>query len=252
MNEDELSRKRFLELSEKSYRANQFTFTRFLNMNEISILYEMERKLSSGFVLFGGNKEAERVVARFGDPEELGYEQPFPIVCIHIATLQKKPNETLGHRDYLGALMNLGIEREMLGDIYLSGADAYVMCLEQMAPYIVEQLGNVRHTYVKCEIMSEIPDVVVQEKIPATIQLASERIDGVVSKTFHLSRSESIQLFTQKKVFVNGRLCQNNSYHVKEKDLISVRGQGRVICDSISGMTKKGKLIMNVLLFGQR
>ena len=84
------------------------------------------------------------------------------------------------------------------------------------------------------------------------IQTASERIDGVMAKVYRLSRSESIELFRQKKVFVNGRLCENNSRLLKPGDRISVRGYGKFIYTEKQGISKKGKLNAAVLVYGRK
>ena len=99
----------------------------------------------------------------FGNPEELGYEEPFPIVCIGIEPLIEKFGENLNHRDYLGALMNLGIERENLGDIFIKGKTGYVFCLERIADFIMENLTQVRHTHVKLRILETMEEFVQKE-----------------------------------------------------------------------------------------
>lgn len=79
----------------------------------------------AGITLYGGREEAERKILRFGSEAELGYEQPFPICCIRIRPLSAKFADKLSHRDYLGALMNLGIERSTIGDILPGEGEAF-------------------------------------------------------------------------------------------------------------------------------
>ena len=74
----------------------------------------------------------------------------------------------------------------------------------------------------------------------------SMRLDVIVAKLCHLSRSQSIALFREKKVFVNGYQMENNSSTLKEQDVVAVRGYGKFICDGISGETKKGNLNIQV------
>ena len=73
---------------------------------------------------------------RFGSEETLGYEEAFPISCVVIRPSAPKFAEELTHRDFLGALMNLGIERDVLGDIIVRGAVGYVFCEDAMADYL--------------------------------------------------------------------------------------------------------------------
>ena len=108
-------RKRLAELADKSYNSSQYFFTNFLSAAELDIYYQMERELSYVPVtVFGGTMDCERVMLRFGSEALCGYEAAFPIQCIEILPLIEKFGEELGHRDYLGALMNLGIERSTL------------------------------------------------------------------------------------------------------------------------------------------
>ena len=101
---------RFHDLAEKSFRQGIYTFTGFLGLGEQDVFWREEPKLRyAGYTLEGGRKDADRVLIRFGSEEEMGYEQPFPIVCVHISPLMSKFADTLSLSDFLGALMNLGL-----------------------------------------------------------------------------------------------------------------------------------------------
>ena len=244
MDADEvLFKKRLAELANKAYTNSQYLFTSFLSLAELNSYYQMERELSYVPVTaFGGTADCERVMLRFGDEELCGYEEPFPIVCVEIAPLVEKFGEELNHRDYLGALMNLGIERAMLGDIVIIGKHAFLFCTEKMSSYIIEELDKVRHTSVRCEIAKEIPKSTVTRLERKTFQVSAARADSIIAKLYNLSRSESVDLFRAKKVFVNGRLNENNSGQLKPGDKVSVRGFGRFAFVGVSGETRKGKL----------
>ncbi|MDE7268478.1 MAG: hypothetical protein K2N89_13530 [Lachnospiraceae bacterium] len=244
MDADEtLFKKRLAELANKAYANSQYLFTSFLSLAELNIYYQMERELSYVPVtIFGGTADCERVMLRFGDEELCGYEEPFPIACVEIAPLVEKFGEELNHRDYLGALMNLGIERATLGDIVIIGKHAFLFCTEKMSSYIIDELDKVRHTSVRCEIAKEIPKSTVTRLERKTFQVSAARADSIIAKLYNLSRSESVDLFRAKKVFVNGRLNENNSGQLKSGDKVSVRGFGRFAFVGVSGETRKGKL----------
>ena len=248
--EEILFRKRLEELAKKSYSNSQYLFTGFLSAAELDSYYRMERELSYVPVtIFGGTADCERVMLRFGDEELCGYEEPFPIQCIEIAPLAEKFGEELSHRDYLGALMNLGIERSTLGDIVILGKHAFLFCTGKMAPYILENLDKVRHTSVRCSLAGKVPESTVTRLERKTIQVSAARTDSIIAKLYHLSRSESVELFRAKKVFVNGRLNENNSGQLKPLDKVSVRGFGRFQFAGITGETRKGKLNAEIDLY---
>ena len=137
----ELLKKRFSELYTKADRGGYFTFTDFLGLAEQSALSELLTKFSPASVTrFGGAAGAERVMVRFGNPEEIGYDAPFPISCVRIEPLSQKFADKLIHRDFLGALMNLGIERSTLGDVVIRDNVGYVFADEEMAKFIAGEM----------------------------------------------------------------------------------------------------------------
>lgn len=244
MDADEiLFQKRLTELADKSYQNSQYIFTSFLSMQEIDLFYRMERELSYvPATLFGGTQDCERVMIRFGSEELCGYIESFPICCVEISPVIEKFAEQLSHRDYLGALMNLGIERSTLGDIVIIEKTAFLFCTEKMSAYIIDHLDTVRHTHVKCRITTEFPESTITKLERKSVLVSSQRIDGVVAKLCNMSRSQVIEMFRAKRIFVNGRVCENNSGLLKAGDKVSVRGFGKFIYLGVSYETKKGKL----------
>ncbi len=250
--EEELLKKRFRELADKAWQNNSYTFTGFLGLSGLSCFYDVEKELSfAGPVVFGGYEDAERAMIRFGSEELSGYKEDFPITCLKIRPLLQKFADPFSHRDFLGALMNLGIERNTLGDIILRDNQGFLFCTKTIAPFIAENLYKVKHTSVICEETEKLPIERQENLTSVKIQIASERIDGVISKVYRLSRSESGELFRQKKIFVNGRLCENASRNLKPQDMVTVRGHGRFIYTEKQGISKKGKLNVEILLYGR-
>lgn len=248
--EETLFRKRLEELAKKSYNNSQYLFTGFLSAAELDVYYQLARDLA--FVssdVYGGTADCERVMIRFGNEELCGYEENFPIACIEIAPLIEKFGEELSHRDYLGALMNLGIERSTLGDIVILGKRAFLFCTDKMAPYIIKNLDKVRHTSVSCKMADKVPQSTVTRFEHKTIQVQTTRVDSIIAKVYNLSRSESVELFRAKKVFVNGRLNEHNSGQLNSEDKVSVRGYGRFQFVGVSGETRKGKRNVEVAIY---
>lgn len=245
---DNIFANRLKDLSNQSLCNGKFTFTNFLSLDELSTLKTIERELGC-FSLFGGTDGCERVVARFGSPAELGYEVDFPIECILVKPKLKKFADSLSHRDFLGALMNLGIERTCIGDIIVKDSVAYVFVLKKMADFICDNLTKVKHTVVFAEksLPPESDQLFTLEE--KTIIISSLRLDCVISALYNLSRNDSSALFADKRVFVQGKGCENISHQVKQGEVISVRGEGRFIIDSVGGQTKKGRLCLNLKIY---
>lgn len=242
--------KRWEELAHKSQYNGQFTFTGFLSMAELDSLYRcMERLGFRDYETFGGRPGCERRMARFGSPLELGYTEEFPIVCIQVRPALEKFAEELNHRDFLGAVMNLGIDRSTTGDIFIKDKSGFIFCNNTIAPYIMENLEQVRHTHMKCSVCEDSWEYEEKEPERSQLLVSSPRIDGILSKVYPLSRSQSLELFRAKKVFVNGRVYENNSGILKDGDTVSVRGYGKFVFYGTVDETKKGKFRISVGIY---
>ncbi len=252
VNEKEIQhlKNRFRDLADKSFGQNMFTFTGFLGLSEQDIFRRMEAELShAGFALWGGTENTDRKMLRFGSVEELGYEVPFPIVCIYICPLMAKFADNLSHRDFLGALMNLGIERSTIGDIKVGDKEAYLFCAEQVAQFICENLEQIKHTHVKCRITEDYKELMTEEPERYLLQVASLRADAIAAKVYNRSRGECIELFRAGKIFVDGRLCENNAALLKDGQTVNVRGFGKFLFLGERGETRKGKLNIEVAVY---
>ena len=235
-------RKRIAELARKSYEHNIYTYTGFLSMAEQDVFYGMIPEIKgTDYKLYGGREDCERKILRFGSEDSLGYEEEFPIVCLRVKPLIEKFADKVTHRDFLGAIMNLGIDRSTIGDIFIDGKSAYVFCTDKIASYITESLDKVKHTNVRCTIADAMEELPVKEPEEMHFTVASERADGIIAKVYNLSRNQSLLLFRERKIYVNGRLNENNSYTMKSGDMVSVRGYGRFVYYGAGHETKKGK-----------
>jgi RNA-binding protein YlmH len=243
-------KKRLTELADRSYNHGMYTFTPFLGLSEQQAYHEIQSELAyAGCSMEGGCPLCERKMIRFGREEELGFQMPYPISCLTVSPLTPKFAEHLTHRDFLGAIMNLGIERDTVGDIFVQEKSAVLFCQDTIASYLTENLEKVRHTNVKC-ILSEVPaDLQSPTLERVSLSVASVRLDGVISKLYNLARSQSLELFRAGRVFVNGRLMENNSYVLKKQDAVTVRGFGKFVYVVEEGETRKGKIRVSVDIY---
>ena len=250
MTDTELIKKRFVELARKSENGGYFTFTDFLGLAEQSIFNEAKADFKgTKYTAFGGALATERVIIRFGDEEELGYSEEFPIATIKAEPAAPKFADKLTHRDFLGALMNLGIERSTLGDIPIIENVGYIFAKREIAPFIISELKRVKHTDLKLSIADTLPEAELYKTERRRVQVSGERIDAIIAKVFCISRDDALSLFKKKLVYINGRLCENNSQTPKPNEVISVRGYGRMIYRSYESTSKKGKLNVEVDLY---
>lgn len=247
MNKEELLlQKRLAELSRIAYTREIVTFSEFLNLNELNILHTTPKNmLLSQYKTYGGYGLSERQMAAFL-PDALYYDYQYPIQIIEISPVNRKFAEELSHRDYLGAVMNLGIERCKLGDILIEDGKAILFAKEELAGYIMEHLTRIRHTTVRTSILPAFEDSYEPryEELKGTV--ASVRLDTVLSLAYPLSRSKVTGLIEGARVFVNGKLVTSNGYRLKEGDILSVRKMGRIGYNGILSETKKGRYMVSI------
>ncbi len=243
-------RNRLRDLAGRAYSQNRFTFSGFLGLSEQQVFAALTGELGKiSWKLWGGRERSERVMIRFGSPEELGYEEDFPICCIHIRPASYKFGEEISHRDVLGALMNLGIERRLLGDIVTGDRQAYVFCRDTAADHICANLDMVRRTSVICRVTQTMEELPEEETAVLDIQVASQRLDACIAKVHHFSRTEALALFRAGRVYVDGRLCENNSRMLSVGEMVNVRGFGRFCAEEEKGVTRKGKYGLRVRIW---
>ncbi len=241
MNEQELCKKRLIDLSRQAERKGIVLFSDFLNLNELNIYHQTEKFFETKTESFGGVPYAERQIIAF-IPDALCYEWSYPITALCIKPLYPKYAEKLGHRDILGAIMKLGVDRSKLGDIIIGDGIYYLLCEEDIAGYFIENLDKIRHTLVKLETCSMESLTIQQDFEEKDGIITSNRLDSVVACVYKLSRSQALNLFRQEKIYVNGRLIENVTYSCHEGDIVSVRGYGRFIYVREYGETNKGRL----------
>lgn len=218
-------------------------FSAFLNEREAVIA---ECAVKGSLCFYGGYDGAMRRVCGVIDgtyAEELSPEDIFPVraVTFRFRKSDKLTKLTqLTHRDFLGALMALGIDRKLLGDILVAEDYAVVFVLET-AEQLVLDVSKIGNTGVTAEsgITMPLPEQKTR-RIEATV--SSLRLDCIVSAAANTSREKSAALIRSGMVNADFSPCTNVSAAVKENTVISIRGSGRYRLSGISGETRKGRI----------
>ena len=234
-----------LDLCRKSEKAGSWQYSGFLSPAEQDDLLRSRDAAAFSFFLTGGYENAERKILAAGNEEEFGRAEP-PLTVIEVRPKSEKYAEELSHRDYLGAILGLGLERSVIGDILVRGKNAWFVCLSSAAEMLTSSLNQVRRTTVTATAASgDVPEL---EARYATmrVNVASERLDAVVAAFANLSRGQADKLFAAEKVFVNGRAVTDRSARLKENDMLSVRGFGKAVYDGIEYETRKKRFLVQL------
>ena len=228
-------------LAQKAYGSGLPRYTDFLSVSELEVYARLERELSFASPrAFGGYEGAERKIIGF-------FAEEFPIVCLNIEPVNRKFSDELSHRDFLGSVLNLGLERSVIGDILVHGNTGYLFCLSRMAGFLCENLTSVSRTSVKVSVWEgETAFLVKKERV--TVSVSSLRADCVVSAVLHLSRGDAECLAKCGLVLVNGRVAEGDR-RVKEGDVFAVRGKGKFVFLREEGKSRKDRQFITVEIY---
>lgn len=197
-------------------------------------------------LFWGGWAEAERRLCVFlpdwMEPEDFIGGEETPITAL---TLTPSGGEKLTHRDYLGSILGLGLTREKIGDILLTGQGAQVVVLRETAPILLSQWTQAGKYPVKLAPLpldQLTPTPGERKQIRATV--ASPRLDAVVSAGFSIPRSRAADLIRAGRVAVNHRPCDKADKVVAAGDVLTCRGLGKCVLTELGGTSKRGRLIL--------
>lgn len=229
-------------------KRRQPAFTDFMDRAKCARFQERLRGIRElQITLYGGMEDCERQKMGFFLAEESLREEDFPIRVLKIRRKSKKFGQAdLSHRDYLGSLLGLGIDRSKIGDILVEEASAVCFVAEEIAPYICAVLEQVSKTAVIAEEVEATQAIFKRQTETKRITAASLRLDAVAGEVFHLSRGKVQTLIGAEKAAVNWNTVTSTSHLLKEGDLVSLRGFGRFRVGEIGGKTKKDRIGLEI------
>jgi RNA-binding protein YlmH len=234
------------DLAERAGRRGTVTKTDFLTPAEQYALRQYTR--SDRLVLFGGQPDCERQAAFFL-PEYMDPEDFDPAEYIRAVKLTAHFG-TPGHRDYLGAVLGLGITREALGDIRIEGDTAYIFCLPAVQKLLLDELCKVGRVSVTVEAcaLSDVPAPVLKVR-PVSFTVKSLRFDAVTGSVFGMSRTAAADAIRQGLASLNYSVCDRTDAPVKEGDILSLKGHGKARVKAVGGRSKKDRLFVDAEVF---
>ena len=232
------------DLCRRAERTGRWFYSGFLSPAEQDDFQALPASRQYSWHFWGGIEQAERKILAAGDPGESAPD--YPVTVMKISPVSPRFAEELSHRDYLGALLNLGMERSLIGDILVEGKTAWVLCLHRARDVIRDELHRVRRTEVTAEETTLDCPELKPRLLPVTLNAASERLDAVVAAFAGLSREKAAQLISGEKVFVNSRPVLQRDGRLKEGDILSVRGYGKAVYEGVDRTSRKGRLFLKL------
>ncbi len=232
---------RLVDLAEQALRAQKFRLSGFLDPFGAEIAETVAANYGGLSVRFdGGYVGAERQRAMLVH-RDFGGTPSFEIAVVRAEWNAAFAHLT--HRDVLGALMGLGIERDTLGDILVSAGMARILADQKMADFLCAHFTEIGAASVRTEpdsLDAIAPREERTKDINATV--ASLRADSVAAAGFGISRSRAAADIEAEKLKLNWKPVKNAAQAVAEGDVLSLRGRGRVEVVEVRGKTKKGRV----------
>ena len=256
--EDRILLSRTEELAEMCECQYRMTHTEFLDLRQRSLVQQRMRDNGvRNWGFYGGYEDAEREIAVFlpeyvteSGPAVYFTVQPEEDPLTVLRLTKKKGAPALSHRDYLGAMMGLGIRREVTGDILVREDGADVLVLRSMAEYVASHLSQAGRSTLSVEEISVseliIPETAAKEK---QVSVASLRLDSILGAGFGLSRARAQEAVRSGIVFVNGMETLKPERPLEEGDKVVLRHRGRIRIQSVGGKTGKGRTHVTLLTY---
>ncbi|WP_138158953.1 RNA-binding protein [Peptoniphilus catoniae] len=234
-----LSARRVIDKIEIAANRHISVSTDFLDPYEIEIAKSILNRFSEiSYEINGGYSNAERQVIYIYPSYLCGIDKN------DISVLSYESNFKINHKDILGALMGLGIDRNKVGDIVVDDSFFYIFIRKELFDFVKTNLEKVSRYNIKYKYREFIePELQYLNKV---IIISSLRLDVFLSSALNLSRSNVSEFIKSDKVKVNFKMENKISFNVKEGDLISVKKFGRIYFDEIIGRSKKDKYIVKI------
>ena len=244
--DDKILLAQVLDKIEMCDNKNKIEYTDFLDLAQIELVQKFINKLKiENYIFYGGFEQAERKILVIY-PEKFNatvVEKNLSNV-VKIIRIQL-PDDLKGkytHRDYLGAVIKLGVKREKVGDIIVDNDGADIIVDKDIVKFLSENLSGLTR-FSKSTISVEN----IEEEIE--IIVSSLRLDNVISELARCSRNKALDIINMERVFINFQNETKKTKQIKPGDMITIRGKGRFFVKELVGQTRSGRTILKVEKF---
>ncbi len=251
--DDKILISKVLDKIEFVLNKNTIENTDFLDLYQKEIVKDVLRNFKiNNYMFCGGNENSEREILIIYPEKLKDILKKEKITEDILGTIQVKlPNNLIGqysHRDYLGAVIKLGVKREKIGDILVRKDGADIIIMKDIEEYLLINLNQLTR-FGKSEIQKKkIEEIEPVETTTQKMQIiiSQMRLDCIISEAIRSSRTKASEIIKQERVFVNHKLETKNSKILKEQDMITIRGKGRFKINNIISRTKKDKIVLEI------
>lgn len=238
---------RLRDLAARGAENGRPVLTHFLTPRETRIAQMAAAAEGAPLLSWGGYDGAERMRGAFGAPDLApNMDEGFGVVCVRAAI--GRGEAAPSHGDVLGALMNLGYQRDRMGDILVGEGDIYVFLEESAVGLVLRDWSRAGKAALRVErctapLPAQLPRPRMVERV-VTVQ--SLRLDAFVGHAFGMSRTKALEPIRAGRVQLNFAVCMDPSEAVEPGDMVSVRGAGRAVVVATEGESRSGRIFVKI------
>ena len=252
MTKDELTIAKIEDKIAQSRDGWYVTATGFLDSHE-QVLAKSAAIHAAGVrtIMYGGYDDAERRMLVCVPADLPVSDKDAADGLIEVLRVSKPAmSRALSHRDYLGSILGLGIERRLTGDIIVRDDGADVFIVPEIAEFLLREYRQAGNTAVKTEIVP-VDEVIVPEARCEIIKdtVSSVRLDSVISSAFRMSRSTAAEAVRSGLVSVDHIECLKTDEKVEEGAVLVLKGKGKAILEEIGSGSKKNRIWLRIKRF---
>ena len=244
-----------LDKIENTNNRNKIEHTDFLDLAQIELVQNYIDKLKiENYISYGGYEQSERkLFVIYPEKFNSTVVEKNLVSIVKIVRIQL-PDELKGkyaHRDYLGAVIKLGVKREKVGDIIVDNDGADIIVEKDISKFLLENLSGLTR-FSKSKITIEKIDnlrTVEVRREERDIIVSSLRLDNVISELARCSRNKALDIINMERVFVNFQCETKKTKQIKTGDMVTIRGKGRFYIKELVGQTKSGRVIVKIEKF---
>ncbi|MFS0574332.1 RNA-binding protein [Sporosarcina sp. 179-K 3D1 HS] len=236
----------FIEMATGWVREVENTYspklTGFLDPRQQFIVESLARSVGILVSSYGAFQNAERQRILLYPDYFVPESEDFQVTVFKVVYAAKFL--TLEHRDILGSLLSVGIDRSKFGDIRLSDEDVQFSVAREIKDYVTVNLTSIGKAKVTLEEVQAAENWIMTNETwkESSHTVSSLRLDVIVAALMKASRQKAASLIHGERVKVNWTVRDQPSFELQESDILSIRGGGRFKVMAIEGRTRKDKL----------
>ena len=245
MTKDELITARIEDKISQCRDGYYVTSTGFLDTHEQALAIAAARHAAGvRTFMYGGYDEAERrmlvcVPRDLPINDEEAEEGLLRVLRVKLPAISRE----LSHRDYLGSLLGLGIERKLTGDILVRPDGADIFIVPGIEEFLLKELHRIGSVEVKTEAVTAGELIIPEARVEfIKDSVSSIRLDSIVSSAFRISRGKAAEAVRKGLVSVDHAECVKPDAAVREGSSIVLKGKGKAVLEETGGESRKGRI----------